>query len=482
MWPRIKLLRDLLRQDGVIFVSIDDNEAQHLRTIMDEIFQGNFITQLVWEKGRKNDAKLFSVGHEYMLVYAKSIETLRKLKTIWREPKPGAKEIWNEYLRLRNVLGDADRAIEKALQDWYRQLPDKHPSKALSRYKHIDRYGPWRDRDISWPGGGGPQYNVIHPITKRPCKVPERGWGFANAAAMQRQIEMGLVEFREDHSKPPFRKAHLRPVFEELDDDDQLPDVGGEEAENDDALIGMQVMPSVIYKQSQVAVKHLRKLMGAKVFDNPKDHEVLARLIRYVTSPDTGDIVLDSFAGSGTTAHSVLALNKEDGGNRHFILVEEEDYADSLTAKRVQRVIRGVHSSKDTLLRQGTGGTFSFFALGPALDDQAVLSGKELPSYRDLARYVFFTATGEQLDESQINKRCYYLGESQQYSVYLLYEPDVEFLKSTPLNLSFAQSLGAPRDKVRLVIASHKYLDDDRLHDMRIEFCQLPFAIYRFRA
>ena len=482
MWPRLVLLRDLLREDGVIFVSIDDHEAHHLRAILDEIFgEDNFIAQLVWEKGRKNDAKFFSVGHEYILVYARSVATLRQLKTIWREPKPGAKEVWEQYAALRKQFGADDKAIEDALQEWYRQLPDRHPSKALSRYKHIDKNGPWRDRDISWPGGGGPRYDVIHPITKRPCKVPERGWGFATSEAMQQQIDLGLVEFREDHTQPPFRKAHLRPVFEELDEENGIDLNGDEEPEAEEpVVVGLQVMPSVIYKQSQVAVKYLRSLMGGKVFDNPKDYEVLARLIRYVTASDHGDIILDSFAGSGTTGHAVLAAN-EDGGNRRFILVEQEDYADTITAKRIRKVIRGVRGAKDDTLRKGLGGAFSYFELGPALDDEAVLSGNTLPSYIDLARYVFFTATGEQLDDAQVNESRYYLGESRLYQVYLLYQPNVEFLKTTPLNLTFAERL-PKSEKARLVIASHKYLDDDRLREMHIEFCQLPFAIYRFKA
>ncbi len=171
------LLRELLREEGVILVSIDDNEAHRLRLLMDELFgEENFIGQLVWEKGRKNDAKLFSLGHEYMLVYARSLETLRTLKTVWREPKPGAQAIWSEYSRLREKHENDYRAIEHALQEWYRNLPDRHPSKGLSRYKQVDRWGPWRDRDISWPGGGGPRYDVVHPITQQACEVPERGW------------------------------------------------------------------------------------------------------------------------------------------------------------------------------------------------------------------------------------------------------------------------------------------------------------------
>ena len=112
-----------------------------------------------------------------------------------------------------------------------------------------------------------------------------------------------------------------------------------------------------IYKQSQVAVKYLRDLMGKRAFSNPKDYEVIARIIRYCTSP--GDVVLDSFAGSGTTAHAILALNKEDGGDRRFVLIECEDYVDELTAERVRRVIKGVPKAKNETLRTGLGGTFS---------------------------------------------------------------------------------------------------------------------------
>ena len=325
MFPRLFISRQLLCDEGVIFVSIDDYEARNLRMMMDGIYgEENFIAQLVWEKGRKNDAKLFSVGHEYIVVYAKSKSTLRGKRIVWREPKPGAQEIWDKYLELREQFGNKDKAIEKALAEWYKSLPQKDPSKALSRYKHVDKWGPWRDRDISWPGGGGPRYEVLHPKTGKPCKIPEAGWRFSTLAAMQKQIDLGLVEFREDETQPPFRKAHLHPVYEELnengdseDDENPVPDFD----EGEDTEVGMQVMPSVIYKQSQVAVKYLKRLMGTKLFDNPKDHEVLARLIRYCTS-ENGDLVLDFFAGSGSTAEAVLTLNSEGKGNRRFILVQ----------------------------------------------------------------------------------------------------------------------------------------------------------------
>lgn len=326
MYPRLFLARQLLHDDGIILVSIDDHEVHNLRLAMNELFgEENFIAQLVWEKGRKNDAKLFSVGHEYMLVYARSVSTLKEHGTIWREPKPGAQEIWDEYLRLRQVHGADDAAIEIALQDWYRALPDAHPSKKLSRYKHVDKWGPWRDRDISWPGGGGPRYDVIHPDTNQPCTVPESGWRFAAPETMERQIKLGLVVFREDHLLPPFRKAHLRPIPDELDDDSEMPfDENGQngQEEEESTAVGMQVMPSYIYKQSQVAVKYLRGLMGVKLFDNPKDHEILARLIRYIAGDDEQAIVLDFFAGSSSTAEAILQLNRQFKTHLQFILVQ----------------------------------------------------------------------------------------------------------------------------------------------------------------
>lgn len=267
IYPRLRLAKRFLAQDGVILVSIDDAEQASLRRLMDEVFgEQNFIAQLVWEKGRKNDAKFFSVGHEYVMVYAKSKSSLREQNTSWREEKPGAREVWNEYLLLREAHGADDEAVELALTEWYRRLPKSDPAKKLARTRHVDANGPWRDDNISWPGGGGPRYDVIHPATGKPCAVPEAGWRYSEGE-MKRRIALGLIVFREDHAQPPFRKSHVRPVAGEVDDVD---DRDGEES-GDDTGLAVQVRGSYFYKQSQVSVRHLRNLMGAQVFNNPKE-------------------------------------------------------------------------------------------------------------------------------------------------------------------------------------------------------------------
>jgi len=476
MTPRLKLLKEVMRSDGVILVSIDDNEAHRCRCLMDEVFgENNFIAQLVWEKGRKNDAKLFSVGHEYMLVYAKSLSVLKELKTVWREAKPGAHELWYKYCELKKSHGDRFDQIEEALEEWFRSLPSKHSAKSLSRYHRVDEYGPWRDRDISWPGGGGPRYDVVHPVTKKPCKVPERGWGFATAKAMQEQIDLKLVVFRPDHSEPPFRKAHIKPTYQELAEDQDLE----EESEDTCQGIGMQVMPSVLYKQSQVTSKFLRQFLGDLKFNNPKDHEILARIMRYVSMDKNTCFVLDAFAGLGSTAHAVLSLNEQDGGSRRFILIECEDYADTITAERVRRVIKGVPKAKEENLRKGLGGTFSYFELGKPIELQSILDGKDMPSYAELARYVFYTATGEEFVEKAVDVKKHFIGESRNYQVFLLYEADIEKLKNMALTLELAEKLPKLKEgKRRLVFAPTKYLDQERLDQYRIDFAQLPFEIY----
>ena len=156
---------------------------------------------------------------------------------------------------------------------------------------------------------------------------------------------------------------------------------------------------------------------------------MVKRLIRFACK-DPNAIILDSFAGSGTTAHAVLELNKDEKTNYKFILIETEDYANELTAERVRRVIKGIPKLNDKKLRNGLGGSFSFFRLGEPIEIEAILKGTVLPKYEDLARYIFFTATGEEFDNKKVDEEKYYIGESKEYEIYLLYKTRLRIFKS----------------------------------------------------
>ncbi len=478
MYPRLKLLHRLLKRDGVIFISIDDNEMHNLRQIMDEIFgEQNFIAQLIWDKTRKNDAKLFSSGHEYVLVYAKSLSLLRELKTVWREEKPGAKEIIQEWRRLAKIHGGAYHEIEVELVKWYQELPKTHPAKKLSRYKHVDKRGPWRDRDISWPGGGGPRYDVLHNKTGLPCSVPERGWIYAAPEQMQKQIDLGLVEFREDHTEPPIRKAHLLPVPEELDEitDDAKDD---DDAEQDDENVGLQVMPTYIYKQAQSSVKLLRQIFdGKKVFANPKDHEVLSRLIRYVAPRDA--LILDSFGGSGSTAHAVLDANRIDNGTRRFILIEMMDYAETITAERVRRVISGYGKGKHAIA--GLGGDFSYYTVGERLllDDGMLNPAVGLSDIRDYVAWTEGIRIGQCAPivpaETEGNATSpYWLGEANSLGLFFVWDD----ARATTLDLTLLNQLVKQPGRY-LIYADQCALGEDFLRRHSIVYKKIPRDITR---
>jgi len=158
-----------------------------------------------------------------------------------------------------------------------------------------------------------------------------------------------------------------------------------------------------------------------------------------------------------------------------------EDICDSITAERVRRVIKGIPNVRNEKLREGLGGTFSYFELGDPIEMESILEGDKLPSFLELARYVFYTATGEEFDPLKIDKKRNFIGDSKEYEVYLFYKPDIEYLKATALTLERAKNLGPYKGKKRLVFAPSKYLDTDYLLEYRIDYCQLPFEIYKLK-
>lgn len=315
IYSRLRIAKDLLSEDGVIFISIDDNEHENLRKICDEIIgKANFLACLIWEKTRKNDARFFSTGHEYMLVYAKNQTHLIEKNVYFREEKEGADEIYAEYLLLQKLYGKDYSKMQQELQKFYNSLPKEHPARKHMRYNKVDEYGVWRDDNMSWPGGGGPTYDVIHPITGKPCAVPPGGWRYSSAQKMQEMIQQGKVVFREDETMPPIKKTYLvrKP---------------GKNANDSDETVGKQVMGTYFYKSYLQSSTLMESLLGKGVFEYSKDPYVIKRMISYVTNDDS--TVLDFFSGSATTAHAVMQLNAEDGGHRKFIMVQLPEACDA---------------------------------------------------------------------------------------------------------------------------------------------------------
>jgi adenine-specific DNA-methyltransferase len=296
IYSRLIVARNFLTEDGVIFISIDENEVNTLKSICDEVFgASNFIAELIWSAGRKNDSKYISVSHEYILAYFRDAQFIRDNKIVWREKKQGLEDIYAKYEALKKEYGDDYKAMEKELKAWYKGLPDGHPAKDHAHYNKVDNKGVFFASDISWPGGGGPKYDILHPITHKPVKIPSRGW-ITNKETMLTWVESGKVNFGDDETAVPTIKSYL--------------------SEHE-----YGVPYSVFYQDGRAASKRLATLMGDKVFENPKDEEIIQRLIEFCGTDD-GDIVMDFFSGSATTAHALFLANVNQKKNRKFILVQ----------------------------------------------------------------------------------------------------------------------------------------------------------------
>ncbi|MEN3121170.1 site-specific DNA-methyltransferase [Janibacter sp. LM] len=329
IYPRLRLARNLLTEDGYIVVSIDDAEFAAMELLLDEVMgSDNKLAVLVWDRNRKNDARFFSVGHEYMLVYTRDKATLTAAETRLREPQPGVQEARELIRELGRKHGTNWDSIQAAWRKWAAAFAADDERRKLGRYSKVGPRGPFRDDgNISWPGGGGPKYEVLHPVTGKPCKIPDGGWRYPKKESFDRAVAEGRVGFGPDESTLP---RQVRYLFES------------------DGL----VMRSVNFSYAQTAAVEFHALMGGRVFDNPKNWRDLRRLVSYLTGPD--DIVLDFFAGSASTGHAVMDLNATEGSQRRFILVQLDEVPDpkSEAAKAGYATIAEI--ARDRLRRVGS--------------------------------------------------------------------------------------------------------------------------------
>jgi adenine-specific DNA-methyltransferase len=366
MYPRLALLRQFLREDGAIFISLDDNEIHALRYAMDEIFgPDNFITTVLWQKvySPKNSARHFSEDHDYIVVYAKKAE-------VWRPNLvPRSEEQDSAYINRDN-----------------------------------DPRGAWKTSDLS---GRNPYSEGLYSVTCPSGRIiagPPKGryWTISKEKFAAFDSEKRIWWGRKGDSIPQLKRFLSE--------------------------VKQGVVPQTMWfygdvGHTQDAKKELLQLVefsdSESVFVTPKPTRLIERIVQIATSP--GDLVLDSFAGSGTTGHAVLKLNQAmvDQAPRRFILVEiEAKIARQVTAERVRRAASGYANTNGGKV-EGLGGGFRYCELGESLFDE---SGKirETVSFADLARHVYFTETGEPLPRGRVTKSPF-LGECRGVGVYLLY-------------------------------------------------------------
>lgn len=293
MYPRLYLARELLQEDGVIIISIDENESSQLKLMCNEIFgEENFAGDIVWKNSSKNDQDYISIQHEYFVVYVRS---KHENKGEWIERKQGLEQIYKAFEGFKKKFGADRDAIHKAALDWYNQFPPSNPIHDSKHYSWMDERGVYFPADISGPNDGQYIYSIDHPVTGLPVKEPSRGWSCPREKLLE-LIADNKVHFGKDETTVPCLKTYLKDT-EEVS------------------------LTSMRFVDGRAASKRLRNLFGKKVFTNPKDEFLLMDFFKAIRMHEK-DIMLDFFAGSGSSAHALWELNKAQGSNCSFIAVQ----------------------------------------------------------------------------------------------------------------------------------------------------------------
>ncbi len=411
MYPRLRLLHKLLADDGAIFISIDDNEQAHLRLVMDEIWGiGNFITNIVWQKiyTVKNSAKYLSDMHEYLTVYAKKANS------------------WNRNL--------------------------------LPRTSELDETYSNPDND-------------------------ERGAWTTNAIQARNFYSLGTYEIKGPNGKGYFPPNGTywrisKETFEELNKDKRIywgkDGAGIPRIKKFLSEAKQGVVPTTWWTHSEagqnadakIELREIFKKEGDEIFTTPKPARLIERILQIAT--DKNSIILDSFAGSGTTAHAVLNLNQQDGGNRKFILIEMEDYAETLTAERVRRVMNGYAG------KPGTGGGFDYYTLGePLFREDGLLN--EAAGEAAIRRYVWHAET-RQPWPVETNQHRWLMGVNEGTAWWFCYEREQAVVLDVDL---FSTVVSAKTGETSVVYADYCTLPDDLMQTRGIRFKKIPRDIPR---
>lgn len=419
MYPRMKLLAKFLRQDGLLFVSLDDTEIARFRLLMEEILPPKyFVTTLIWKSRRNLDSRhtqKVSIDHEYVLVYQGGKATFR-----------GSSPDLSKYSNPDNdPRGDwmSDNLVGLATKE---RRPNLH-------------------------------YDLINPDTGDVYPCPPKGWRYSQET-MSQKIAEGRILWPRRKTGRPRHKKFLADLQSEYTGFSSLVDCGN----------------------TNEGTEELQRIMGSAPFIFPKPRSLLEDLISQST--DDGDLILDSFGGSGTTGHAGLSLNNKDGKKRRFILVEiDSTIASEVAAERLRRVINGydyVNSQRTTITVNGLGGNFRYCRLAEPLFNEHGDISRDV-SFEDLAAHIYFTETGHPISGAERKSKSALLGVHDGEAVYLLFNGILGDKTVNGGNILTGPVLDKlpPYDGPKIIYGEGSRIGQDRLRREGILFKQIPYEI-----
>ncbi|RPI77232.1 MAG: site-specific DNA-methyltransferase [Desulfobacteraceae bacterium] len=435
MVPRLKLFKELLSNDGIIAISIDDNEVANLCMIMDEIFtEENKLAVAPWlsePSGGKEKTGLRG-GHEYLIIYHNG-----NISKITQE------EISTGELNLKDKKGMYRKGRE--LRKW---------GGISLRENRPNQFYP-----LTAPDG-----TEVYPI-RNDGKEGHWRWGKNNQKIIDSRKDIEYFYWEKckyDEGKSYKGEKERWVPFEKIRDKKKS--------------VGWSTWLATVGYNSD-ATRELKELFGEKAFDTPKP----TSLIRWFISlhDDDDAIILDSFAGSGTAMHAVMDLNKEDGGNRRCILVQMTEATEAEPKKNICKDITR-ERVKRAIEKFGYDEGFQYLRVGIPLDAETLLSGK-LPTFKQFADYVYYLCTGESLkNKSAVNEKTYFVGECNGSVIYLVYKQDFDALTRMALNLSLAERIVNEHPKKRIIVyAPACFLEEDYMREKSIDYVGIPYNLFR---
>ena len=460
MYPRLKLLQKLLSDDGVIFISIDDTEYANLKLICDEIFGSNcFVSNISWQRtySTRNDSKGIVNEVEHIIVYSKQPN--------WNPNKlPRTAEMDAKYKNPDNdrTLWRTDNAFAPGAATHQGMVyAIQHPFTGKMLYPSNGACWRYQQDQMLEIMRGWCEYELrdLNDAHERAvvCGVPESDVRQGvQAIVLSESLEISAQKAQKvyDRGQWPrffFTKGGKGGIARKT----YLENVGGKLPTNFWAFTETG--------HTDEAKKEMLTIFDGKaVFDTPKPHRLIEFVLKVAGSENA--LILDSFAGSGTTAHAVLNMNKADGGHRKFILIEMGDYADSITAERVKRVIDGYGEGRQAVA--GTGGSFSYYELGEPLMHGDVLN--ENVGVEKIREYVYFTETKSQLAKPHPDEP-YFMGVHVNSAYYFYYEKKT----ATTLNREFLHTVKTKADAY-VIYADLCTLSDAELEKYHITFKKIP--------